>query len=217
MIKLIAFDLDGTIADTIPLCIVSFQKAISPYTNNNLTEEEIIQTFGLNEEGMIKQLVKENWEKALNDFYIRYTEMHIMCPSPFDGIKELIRELKVQNFKVILITGKGKKSCDITLEYFEMENYFDFIATGSPQKNIKAETLHIVQEKYDLQADEMIYIGDTVSDIQSCKETGVQCLSAGWATSTDNEELKKYNENYVFGTVESLRKYLLSLHTKRYA
>ena len=53
MFKIAAFDLDGTIADTIPMCIEAFRNSVSPYTDHELTEEEIVQTFGLNETGMV--------------------------------------------------------------------------------------------------------------------------------------------------------------------
>ena len=36
MIKLVAFDLDGTIADTIPMCIEAFKQAVSPYASKIL-------------------------------------------------------------------------------------------------------------------------------------------------------------------------------------
>ena len=59
MIKLIAFDLDGTIGDTVPMCIRAFEKAVSPYAGHTLSEREITQTFGLNEVGMIKKVAGE--------------------------------------------------------------------------------------------------------------------------------------------------------------
>ena len=52
-IKLVTFDLDGTIADTLPLCIKAFRMAVQPYILQTLSEDDIIKTFGLNEEGMI--------------------------------------------------------------------------------------------------------------------------------------------------------------------
>ena len=54
MIKLIAFDLNGTIGDIIPMRIPAFRKAVEPYIMRNLTQTEIVQTFGLNEEGVIR-------------------------------------------------------------------------------------------------------------------------------------------------------------------
>ena len=115
MIKLVAFDLDGTIADTIPMCIEAFKQAVSPYASKILSENDIVKTFGLNEEGMIKEVVSEDWEKALIDFYVIYKEMHTVYIQPFVGIRELITELKKNSIIVSLITGKGQRSCDLSL------------------------------------------------------------------------------------------------------
>ena len=52
MFKIVAFDMDGTIADTIPMCITAFRNSVSPYTDHELSSEEILHTFGLNEIGM---------------------------------------------------------------------------------------------------------------------------------------------------------------------
>lgn len=38
MIKMIAFDFDGTICDSIPLCMQAFRKAVFPYTDHELTD-----------------------------------------------------------------------------------------------------------------------------------------------------------------------------------
>ena len=51
MIRMVAFDSDGTIADTIHMYVQAFKKVVSPYTGN-----EILKTFGLNEIGMVKQI-----------------------------------------------------------------------------------------------------------------------------------------------------------------
>ncbi len=70
MVKMVAFDLDGTVCDSIPFCIEAFKKAASAYTGGILTEKEIVNTFGLNEAGMMKAIVKTDWENALDDFMV---------------------------------------------------------------------------------------------------------------------------------------------------
>ena len=97
MIKLAAFDLDGTIGDTIPVCIEAFRKAVSPYAGHSLTDKEI-------------QV---------------YEQMHGGCRTPYNGIKEQLRGLRDRGTKTALITGKGEKSCQITLEQFELSDIFD--------------------------------------------------------------------------------------------
>lgn len=209
MIKLVAFDLDGTIADTIPMCIRAFQEAVRPYTHRVLLEEDIIQTFGLNEEGMIKQIVSgDDWHKALDAFYVIYERMHSSCPAPLGGIVEFIQELKNHSIPVVLVTGKGAKSCVITLKQFGMETCFERVETGSAEKNRKAEAITGLLRSYHLQADEMLYIGDAFSDVTACREAGVTCLSAAWLISTEERvRLEVYNPQNVFASIEGLRSF----------
>jgi phosphoglycolate phosphatase len=211
MIKLVAFDLDGTIGETLAMCIQVFQKTVSPHIGRMLPEEEVVRNFGLNVEGMLKKVVGEHWRVALDDYYVHYKAMHYMCASPFDGIKEFICELKARNILVALVTGKGKRSCEMTLNQFGMENYFDCMETGSSEKNIKAEAFCDIQKQYDLQPDELVYVGDAVSDINSCNEAGIRCLSAAWAKSADLNRLEKYNKEHVFLTVGALKEYIVGL------
>ncbi|WP_300702829.1 HAD family hydrolase [Bacteroides sp.] len=211
MIKLVGFDLDGTIGNTIPLCIKAIKRAVEPYIMGEVSDAEIEQTFGLNEEGMIKQLVgDENWKDALKDFYAVYSEMHDMCPQPFSGILDLIEELKSEAVCIVLITGKGERSCDITLRQFGLEKSFDRIITGNSQRNTKSDAIKTLLRTYKLQPGEMIYIGDTVSDIAACKEAGICCLSAAWANSDEIiPDLEEINPNRVCYSVHLLREFLI--------
>lgn len=208
MIKMIAFDLDGTISDTIPMCIEAFRKAVSPYAGHELTTEEIVQTFGLNEIGMIKAVVSEDWELALNDFYSAYEKMHYTCSTPFPQINELINYLKEQNISVALITGKGERSCNITIKKLGMERVFDEVMVGSEKHNNKAEAILELLRKYQVKESEFYYIGDTVSDINACKDAGVVCLSAAWADSTDTAQLREMNEQFIFEDVSALKNFI---------
>lgn len=211
MIKLVAFDLDGTIGDTIPMCIKAFGQAVSPYAGHMLTDKEIVETFGLNEIGMIKSIVPENWEQALHDFYSLYEKLHYECSEPYEGIRDLIAALRAKGFILALITGKGERSCQITLNEFSIEHDFDEILTGSESENVKGQSLKLLLKKYDLLPAQCVYIGDAVSDVSEAGKAGVICLSALWETTAKAEELKSINADYIFETVGELKDYLLSV------
>lgn len=159
MIKLVAFDLDGTIGNTLPMCIQAFKKATQPYIGHELSDKEMVHTFGLNEEGMIGCVVDEPYrQQALNDFYVIYKELHQeMCPTPFEGIRELIALLKQKGIIVALITGKGINSCDITLKQFNMKDSFAKVITGNAERNIKSEALKELLHDYHL-AEKKLYM-----------------------------------------------------------
>jgi phosphoglycolate phosphatase len=103
----------------------------------------------------------------------------------------------------------GIRSCDITLKQFGMDGCFDRIETGSSEKNRKSEAMKAISLYYGFKSNEMIYVGDAVSDIEACYSVKIQCLSAAWAASTDCEQLEKYNSGYVFSSVRLLRDFLL--------
>ena len=65
MFKGIIFDLDGTIANTLPLCIEAFRKSIEPLANRALSDEEIIATFGPSEEGTIMALAPLHYDAGI--------------------------------------------------------------------------------------------------------------------------------------------------------
>ena len=212
MIKLVAFDLDGTIGDTIPMCLKALKKAVTPYvTLNDVSENDILETFGLNEKGMIKKLVGYNWENALDDFYVIYEQMHIMCPRPFDGITELIEKLKKKSILIALVTGKGEKSCAITLRQFNMDTCFDKVKTGSIKGGIKPQMMQEVIDEYKLSADEVIYIGDAPTDIDAARQVGVKIVSVLYGTRIEEEAVKAKNPDAICYSIEDVKKYLTSL------
>ena len=45
-IKAVIFDLDGTLANTLPLCIQAFRQSVEPLINHSISDAEIIATFG---------------------------------------------------------------------------------------------------------------------------------------------------------------------------
>ena len=44
--------------------------------SDELSSEEILHTFGINEIGMVKAIVGQNWEAAIEDFYCQYKSLH---------------------------------------------------------------------------------------------------------------------------------------------
>lgn len=208
MIKMIAFDMDGTVGDTLPLCVQVFGEAVSPYAGHKLSEVEIVRTFGPNEEGMIKAVIQNGWEQALADYHKLYESMHASCMEPFDGIRELIQSLKDKGILVAMITGKGAESCQITLEKFRMKELFCDVETGRADYPCKAEAILKLLDKYHLRKEEFCYVGDEVTDVRACHAAGVRCLAAAWKPNASKERLKAENSWYVFEQVEDLRYYL---------
>lgn len=112
-IKAVIFDLDGTIGDTLPLCIQAFRQSVEPLINRSISDAEIIATFGPSEEGTIMALAPDDFEKGVADYLHFYEKLHNMCAVPFEGIPALLSTLKNKGVRIAMVTGKGKYSTDI--------------------------------------------------------------------------------------------------------
>src|SRR3982751_1564006 len=117
-IKAVIFDLDGTLANTLPLCIQSFRQSVEPLINRSVSDEEIIATFGPSEEGTIMALAPGFYEQGVADYLKFYETFHEMCASPFEGIKEMFDNLRNKDVVTAMVTGKGLYSTHISLKRF---------------------------------------------------------------------------------------------------
>lgn len=200
-IKTVIFDLDGTIANTLPLCILAFKKSIEPLLGKSLTDEEIIATFGPSEEGTIRTLIPEQEEKGVAAYLEHYEALHYTCPVAFEGIVELLELLRQKNIQLAMVTGKGKHSTRISLKQFGLGKYFEVLETGSPDGPDKINGIKRVIEKLNADFSESIYVGDAPSDIKYCKEVGLPIVAAAWATTAEPEVLEKLNPEWIFYSV----------------
>ena len=210
MYKLIAFDFDGTLADSVDFCLDVFEKVFEKYLGNNApTRESIYQNFGMNEPGVIKFYMGKMVPEADEYFYQLHKEMHAdCCPETFPGNRELLESLRNNGVKLALLTGRSETTCKISMDFLKLGDFFESFQTGSPERNDKTAQLLALLERYDLKKEELAYVGDAVSDAEACIRAGVDCLSAAWAKSARIAELEKLNPGKVFRTVTSMQQYL---------
>jgi phosphoglycolate phosphatase/pyrophosphatase PpaX len=210
-IKGVIFDLDGTLGNTLPLCIEAFKKSVEPLVGKSISEEEIVATFGPSEEGTIQALVPDKYDEGLSDYLHFYETLHEMCPAPFDGITDLLNDLKGKQIRIAMVTGKGVKSTKITLHKFGITHYFETIETGHSKGARKPEGIKAVLDYFqELGKDEVIYVGDAPSDISASKEAGVSIVAAAWADTSQPEKLAELKPDKLFYSINDFSDWLIS-------
>mgnify|MGYP000358374915 FL=1 len=208
-IKGVIFDLDGTIGDTVPLCIKAFRKAIEPLIERSVSDEEIIATFGPSEEGTIMALAPNFYKKGVEDYLRYYEEYHDMCPNPFEGIEDILKMLKEKRIQISMVTGKGKYSTDISLKKFSIDSYFEIIETGIVSGPSKPQGIQKVIDFYKhFDKDEFIYVGDAPSDISASRKIGIPVISVAWAKSAEPKKLKELSPNEIFYSITEFSEWL---------
>ncbi|WP_400194316.1 NUDIX hydrolase N-terminal domain-containing protein [Hymenobacter sp. B81] len=207
-IRAVIFDLDGTLADTLPLCIAAFRLAIEPAAGRVLSEAEIIATFGPSEEGTIQALAPDHYPECLAAYLRHYERLHEHCPAPFPGIPALLQALRDQGLRLGLVTGKGAESTRLSLRHFGLEEAFDALETGSPLGGRKREALQHLLTQWGLAPQEAVYIGDSPSDITDSQAVGIPVVAAAWAATADAAALQALCPDAVADSLDGLRAWL---------
>lgn len=208
MIKAVIFDLDGTIADTLPLCIAAFKKSIEPLLGKMISEQEIVATFGPSEEGTIRRLIPMHEEAGVRAYLEYYEALHDTCPAPFPGIRELLTLLKENGVPLAMVTGKGIHSTRLSLAQFALSSFFEVLETGSPEGPNKINGIRSVLRRLGVTAAEGLYVGDAVSDIRYCKEIGIPIAAAAWASTADEKALRALQPEHLFLTVGAFHQWI---------
>src|ERR1700738_5364002 len=123
-IKGIIFDLDGTLAHPLPICIKAYQQTFKHFTGRSFTEQEVTAHFGLTEAGIFQRVIPQHWEEALKLYFEIYERLHGECPAAFPGIEKALQLLKERGIFMAVVTGKGEYTAAYTLKYLVIAHYF---------------------------------------------------------------------------------------------
>ena len=212
-IEIVIFDIDGTLANTLPLIIKSLRQVIEPLVKHSFTDEEIEASFGPNEEGTIRKLAPDADAKKLTaDFLQVYKSLFdTMCPAPFEGIETLLQNLQSKGVKLAISTGKGKESTEFSLSQWKLNSFFEMIENGTPEDSRKTEAIpHILSSLGNLPKGATVYIGDSPGDIKDSKKAGIIAVAAAWAPTAKPEKLKEEQPDEIFHTVADFADWLNS-------
>lgn len=208
----VIFDLDGTLADTNLVCIAAFQRTFEHFLGRTFSAQEIIDLYGPSEEGITQRMVPACWQTALAMYLAEYEHAHTAFRQPFEGIVELLEQLRKANLRLAIVTGKGSGSAGISLRVLGLAPYFEDIETGSPQGGIKHERIEAVLQKWGLPPQAAAYIGDSPADITAARRAGVAALAAAWAETADVAGLAASQPDALFRSVADLAAWIKTSH-----
>ncbi len=206
-IECVIFDIDGTIAQTNQLILESFNFITSKYLNKKFLFEEITKMFGPPEEVAIKNLLGDKYSDVVFEEFLEfYKKNHKEFACLYPGIKEILDYLKNQNIILGIFTGKGKFSTLITLKELEIINYFDMIVTGNDVINHKpaGEGINKILNYFEVDRNNSIMIGDSISDIKAAKEAKIKVAAALW-DSYSREKIMSEVVDYIFENIEQMK------------
>jgi phosphoglycolate phosphatase-like HAD superfamily hydrolase len=192
------FDLDGTLGETVPICIQAFQQTFQHYLGRSLTAPDIIAMFGPSEEGMLQRHLPHIWPQALEMYLLAYEHAHALCSAPFPGLPPLLAALQRRGLRLGIVTGKGLRSARISARVLGLDAYFDGIEAGSADGPVKPAGIRAFLTRWEVAPETAAYVGDAPYDVDAAKQAGVIAVAAAWAASADTAALAARQPHLLF-------------------
>lgn len=184
--KLIIFDMDGTILNTIEDITNAVNYILSKYelTVRRVDEVKFFVGNGL-KKTLLRSVPVGTDETFVDGIYPEFTDYYKAHSrdntKPYDGIVEVIKELKAKGYKLAVVSNKRHEAvlelCD---EFFE--GCFDVAMGDQEGINIKPapDMVEAVLKQTGCKKEEAVYIGDSDVDIMTAHNSGLSCISVSW-------------------------------------
>jgi pyrophosphatase PpaX len=110
--------------------------------------------------------------------------------------------LRSRGLLLAVFTGKGRRTTLITLDMIGIRQFFDMIVTGSDVRHHKpsADGIRSVMAAFGLGPEEVLMVGDAVSDVQAAREAGVRIAAVLW-DSYGRDSVMQMDVDYRFDNV----------------
>ncbi|MBQ7430047.1 MAG: HAD hydrolase-like protein [Butyrivibrio sp.] len=221
MLKYVLFDLDGTLTESGPGIMNAAKIALNHFgIEENKVEnlhkfvgppltESFGQRYGMNE---------ADTQEAIAVFRKYYNITGIYENSVFEGIQEMLQQLKRNGLLLSIASSKPRPMIDIVVDHFDIRKYFDVIVgceldgTRSQKKEVVDEVIRLFGELSgdDAVLEHSIMVGDRMYDVNGARECGLECIGVTYGYGT-RQELQEAGAAYIVDSVNELGEKLLHL------
>lgn len=208
------FDFDGTIADTGVGIFNSVSYAIEAMGFSPLPDDRLRTFIGPPIFESFKRELKmtdEQSTRAVEKYRERYSESGIYQLEVYEGIEELINELKNSGIKVAIASSKPEKFVMRLIEFLKIDSLIDFIAAPESDKAPEGKTVLVERavKHFGVEKSRALMVGDRYFDIDGANGAGVESVGVTFGYG-NREELEKSGATYLADNAEEIRKIIFS-------
>ena len=194
MYKGIFFDLDGTIADTELVVIMTMLSFVKTYTpDRKVTLHQLLKISGPPIRDTLKHYFpNEDVEQLIPLFAEKAREFYPQYAVAFEGVQDVIASLKTQGIATGIVTSKLRQNALLTLDVIRLGGVFDWIITLDEVHQPKPHPEGIQQclEHFNLKPHEVLFVGDTIYDYQAGLNAGVDTALVSWSLRSFDASVK---------------------------
>ena len=181
------FDLDGTLLDTLQDLAAATNFALRKNGMKEHSIDEIRRFVGNGVRKLIERAVPEGTSepernKVLSDFRTYYMQHSLDATRPYEGISEMLHELKGRGCKMAVVSNKMMAATQELVAHFfpEIEVAIGENEAAGIRKKPAPDMVQEALRQLDARPETEIYVGDSDVDILTAKNSGIPCISVLW-------------------------------------
>ena len=206
-IKLIIFDLDGTLVDAYPAIIKSFNYTMRRLNYPIQNASVIRRAVGLGDENLLRPFIKEKDLNKATSLYRRHHKKALLKGSRlFPQVNKVLGYLKNKGYKLAIASNRPTKFSWILIKHLRLESYFDYVLCADRLRYIKPhpEILNKIMQKLSARPWQVLYVGDMTIDAQAGRRAKVKTIIVTTGSST-NYQIKKERPYRIIRKIKELR------------
>lgn len=189
----VIFDLDGTLLDTLEDLTDSVNYAMEQFGFPVHTIEEVRTFVGNGAPKLLERSIPQgaahpDYEAALAAFKAHYAEHCEDKTRPYEGVLEMLAELKEQGYHLAIVSNKFdgavKKLCK---KYFGEFISVSIGESAEVKRKPAPDTVYRALHELESDVSRAVYVGDSEVDIQTAKNASLPCISVTWGFRTEEK------------------------------
>jgi phosphoglycolate phosphatase len=204
-IKLIIFDLDGTLVDTSRDITNALNYALNPCGLKNLTVEDTIKMVGEGITRLIEKVLGAEKSQMKDEVIKRFLEYYSEHLTDYSSIYPHVRETleKLDGYKKAVISNKREYLSTELLEKLDLLKYFELVVGSDTTEERKPSPVPVIYvfARLGITPHESMIVGDSNYDIEAGKKAGVKTVAVTYGYR-ERQYLK--NADYMIDSIVDL-------------
>lgn len=216
MKKLVIFDLDGTLLNTIADLAHSTNYALNQlgYPTHEIEKYNFMVGNGINK--LFERALPEGEKTEENVLRVRkefvpYYDLHNADDSrPYLGIPELLDHLQASGIQIAVASNKYQAATQKLVDHYFPEIRFTAVFGQREGVNVKPDPtiVYDILEIARIAKEDVLYVGDSGVDMQTAANAGITACGVTWGFRP-RTELEEFNPPHIVDTAEEIKSLIL--------
>ena len=210
-IKLVVFDLDGTLADTLPDIAGALEKVTAKYGEYGDLQQLVRKSIGTGAKKLVERVFdalgisKEHLEEDLAEYRALYAKDSCIDTVLYPNTLKVLEELKKRGIAMAVATMKPRESTKEVLEKMGIADYFSLVLSADDMQAPKPDpwSVYTCAKHVGVSPEQALMIGDSMTDVGAGKASGAVSVAVLGGYS-DREKMLKSGADYLVEEIGAL-------------